>query len=50
MEDHDRIKPPNQFPNECWSIANYTLRNKLKWNRSQNLKSTEEYIIENIVC
>ena len=32
----DYWSAPSNYLNQCWNIVNWTLRNKLKWNFSQN--------------
>ena len=42
---------PSHYLNQCWVIANWTLRNKLQWNFYQNTKLfIYENASENIVC
>ena len=42
---------PSHFLNQCWVIANWTLRNRLQWNFSRNTKFfMNEYATENITC
>ena len=41
---------PSHYPNKCWVIVKWTLRNKLQWNFNQNTKlfihtNTSEYIV-----
>ena len=42
---------PSHYLNQCWLLVNWTLRNKLQWNSSQN---TELFIhgnaFENVIC
>ena len=42
---------PSHYLNQCWIIANFTLRNKLQWNVNQNTKLfIHENVSENVVC
>ena len=42
---------PSHYLNQCWVIANWTLRNKLQWNFDQNTKLfIHKNAFENIVC
>ena len=39
------------YLNQCWCIVNWTLRNKLQWNRSRNLYTfIQENAFGNVVC
>ena len=42
---------PSHYPNQCWRIVNWTLRDKRQWNFNQNTKFfIHENAFENIVC
>ena len=42
---------PRHYLNRCWHIVNWTLRNKLQWNKNQNTKLfIHENVSEIIVC
>ena len=42
---------PRHYLNQCWANVNWTHRNKLQWNFTQNTKlSIHENASENIVC
>ena len=49
--DNDNNSAPSHYLNQCWVIANWTLRNKIQRNFNQN---TKQFIhgnaSENIVC
>ena len=42
---------PSHYLNQCWNIANWTLRNKIHWNLNRNSYIfIQENASENIVC
>ena len=42
---------PSHYLNQCWLIANWTLRNKLQWNFNQNIKLfIHENVSEITIC
>ena len=42
---------PSHYLNQCWNSANWTLRNKLRWNFNQNSNIfIQENWLENVVC
>ena len=42
---------PSHYLNQCWNIANWTLRNKLQWNFSRNSNIfIQKNALENVVC
>ena len=42
---------PSHYPNQCWVIVNWTLKNKLQWNFNQTTKLfIQENASENIIC
>ena len=56
--DHHRFRSwlvawtaPSHYPNQCWNIVNWTLRNKLQWifNRNSNI-FIQGNAFENGVC
>ena len=41
----------DNYLNQCWNIAYWTLQNKLQWNLYRNSYiSIQEYAFENVVC
>ena len=46
-----RLSPPSHYLNQCWSIVNWTLKNKLYWifNRNHNIY-IQETAFKNAVC
>ena len=42
---------PIHYPNQCWLIVNWALRNKIRWNSNQNTQiSIDENAFENVFC
>ena len=42
---------PSNYPNQCWNIVNWTLRNKLQWYFNGNSKiCILKNALENVVC
>ena len=42
---------PSHYPNQCWVIVNWTLRNKLQWNINRNSDIfIQENVFESVVC
>ena len=42
---------PSHYLKQCWIIVNWTLRNKLQWNRNRNSKFfIQENALEHVVC
>ena len=42
---------PSHYPNQCWNIVNWTLRNKLQWNFNRNYNIfIQENTFESVIC
>ena len=42
---------PSHYLNQCWTIVNWTFRNKLQWNFNRNSNIyIQEIAFENVVC